>query len=59
MLEFFGGSITLMLGIWFLRYNINETKRGYRSKYGNDIGLYFSSIMLIMIGLTLIYRTIS
>jgi len=59
MLKLLGGIIALSLGVYLLFNNIKETKRGYRSKYGNDIGLYFGSAMLIMIGLTLIIRTFS
>lgn len=58
MFELLIGVIILVLGVCFLVYNIKETKKGYKSDYGNDIGLYFASLFLIMIGIALIYRSI-
>lgn len=54
MFQFLGGSVILAFGIWFLSYNISETKRGYRSQYGNDLNGYGSSIMAIVLRIAMI-----
>ena len=59
MLELFGGLAFTIIGAWLLANNIIETKRGYRSEYGNDIGLYSGSVIFIMIGIALIYRAVA
>jgi len=59
MFELLIGVVALVLGVCFLVYNIKETKDGYKSDYGNDVGLYFASVFFIMIGVVLIYRSIS
>jgi len=56
LFEFIGGLILLVFGVWFLAYNIKETKNGYRSRAGNDIKLYAVAILLIIFGCVLVYR---
>lgn len=57
-LKLMGGVVLLVYGIWSLIDNIEETKHGYKSKYGGDIKLYYSSIIAIVIGLILIYQEV-
>ena len=59
MFQFVGGAVILVVGIWFLSYNIRETRKGYRSQYGNDIKLYFSSIIAILLGLAMIIHSLN
>ncbi|SFC82698.1 hypothetical protein SAMN05421747_1329 [Parapedobacter composti] len=55
-LKLFGGFALVGIGIWQLTSIIKETKQGYRSKYGNDIGIYFGSIGCIIFGIILIWQ---
>lgn len=49
MWRILGGILLVLLGVWLLADSIKETRRGYRSNYGNDLGLYAGSIIIIMI----------
>lgn len=53
-----GGLVLLVFGVWFLIYNINETKEGYLSEAGNDLKLYAVAILSIIFGLVLLYRAV-
>lgn len=55
-LKLFGGLLMLLVGIWQLTWIIKETRKGYRSRYGNDIGIYFGSIGCIILGLIFIWQ---
>lgn len=52
------GIFFLIGGTWLLVYTIDETKRGYRSRFGNDLKLYLGAIMGIILGIVLIYKTL-
>jgi|GEM_PF-4948141 len=52
------GFVIFALGVGLLIYCLRESRKGYTSVYGNDIGLYIGSIMLIIFGVSLIYRAI-
>ncbi len=52
----FGGFAVLGFGVWLLTHMIKETREGYRSRFGNDIGLYIWAIACIIIGIILIWQ---
>jgi hypothetical protein len=58
LINILSGMFFLIMGIRLLNYNIKKTRSGYRSKYGYDIGMYSSSLILIALGLVLIYRAL-
>lgn len=55
----------LLAGIGFLLFSscllfdtIKETKKGYRSGFGNDIKLYAGAILGIILGVVLIFKSL-
>jgi ABC-type nickel/cobalt efflux system permease component RcnA len=59
LMQFLSGCLLLTFGIWFFFQNLKDSKKGYKSDYGNDIGLYGASICAIIIGLGLIWRVLT
>ncbi len=58
ILMLLSGIVFLFFGIWLFFHMLNETKKGYRSKFGNDIKLYFSAILGIVLGAFLIFKSL-
>lgn len=54
--KLFGGFALVGFGVWQLISIIKKTKQGYKSRYGNDIGIYFGAVFCIILGLVLIYQ---
>jgi len=52
------GTAFFLFSIWLLFYMLNETKKGYRSRFGNDIKLYFGAIFGIILGVVLISKSL-
>ncbi|WP_343531979.1 hypothetical protein [Pedobacter sp.] len=52
------GTAFLLFNIWLLFYMLKETKKGYRSSFGNDIKLYVGAILGIILGIVLIFKSL-
>lgn len=55
-LKLLRGFVLVGFGIWQLISIIKKTKHGYKSRYGNDIGIYYGAIFCVILGLVLIYQ---
>lgn len=56
LFEILGGFALLIFGIALLKYVIKEARKGYRDSFGNDIGLCFSALGAIFLGIVFIYK---
>lgn len=52
------GTTFLLFSIWLLFYMLMETKKGYRSGFGNDIKLYVGAVLGIVLGIVLIFKSL-
>ena len=53
------GCFIIIFGIWLFSNSLKETRKGYKSPYGHDIGLYGGAIMAILFGAVLIWKSIT
>lgn len=52
------GIAFLFFSVWLLFYMVKETKKGYRSGFGNDIKLYLGAVLGIVLGVVLIFKSL-
>lgn len=52
------GTAFLSFSTWLLFYMFKETKKGYRSGFGNDIRIYVGSVLGIILGVVLIFKSL-
>lgn len=52
------GIAFFIFSIWLLFYILKETKKGYRSSFGNDIKLYVGAVLGIVLGIVLIFKSL-
>lgn len=53
-----GGSVFLFFSIWLFFNTLKDTKNGYKSGFGNDVKLYAGSVLGIILGCVLIYKSL-
>ena len=59
LIKFLSGCFISIISVWLFLKNIKDYVNGFRSNFGNDIGLYGASIGGFIIGIALIYKAFS
>ena len=58
IIKLLAGMTFLLFSTWLLFYMLKETKKGYRSRFGNDIKLYVGAVLGIVLGIVLIFKSL-